>query len=178
MRRIDFTREYIEAKTEKIPFAGCWLWTGALNMNGYGRLRARGSAQRGVWELYNGSISPRLILRHTCGVRSCVNPAHLFTATKRDVVVTHGLTRSPEYNSWTGMRNRCRKPSDVAYKYYGARGVSVCARWESFENFLADMGERPKGMSLDRINSLGNYEPSNCRWATTKQQHENRVLNR
>jgi len=72
------------------------------------------------------------------------------------------------------MRDRCRNPKSKRYSDYGGRGITVCDRWESFENFLADMGERPDGMTLDRYpNVNGNYEPGNCRWATTKQQANN-----
>jgi len=72
------------------------------------------------------------------------------------------------------MRRRCLNPRSTQYAYYGGRGVSICQRWETFENFLADMGERPNGRSLDRINPYGNYEPSNCRWATSFEQTHNR----
>lgn len=91
---------------------------------------------------------------------------------------THGHTlngkRSPTYNSWRSMRRRCNSPNYRQYNLYGGRGITICPRWDSFENFLADMGERPEGTSLDRIDHDGNYEPSNCRWATPKEQAANR----
>ena len=72
------------------------------------------------------------------------------------------------------MRRRCNEVTHDQYKYYGGAGIKVCERWQdSFENFLADMGERPKGMTLDRKDPKGDYEPSNCRWATQKEQMNN-----
>lgn len=92
---------------------------------------------------------------------------------------THGMTDAPEYTSWTAMRGRCNNPADTSYQEYGAKGVSVCERWNSFENFLADMGPRQAGTTLDRYpNRVGNYEPANCRWATAKQQTDNRSTTR
>ena len=86
----------------------------------------------------------------------------------------HGMTKTPTHRSWISMRRRCNEPTHDQYKYYGGAGIKVCERWQdSFENFLADMGERPEGMTLDRKDPKGDYEPSNCRWATQKEQMNN-----
>ena len=84
------------------------------------------------------------------------------------------LTEKRTYRSWAMMLSRCRDPFSDRYPYYGARGITVCERWTRFENFLADMGQRPAGLSLDRIDNNGNYEHGNCRWAT----HSEQMLNR
>ncbi len=85
---------------------------------------------------------------------------------------TNGI--SPTYHSWAGMTARCTNEGHRNYALYGGRGITVCDRWLSFPNFLADMGEKPRGLSLDRIDGNGNYEPSNCRWATATEQARNR----
>lgn len=82
---------------------------------------------------------------------------------------------SPTYVSWQAMIARCTNENHPAYSLYGGRGVTICDRWKSsFANFLADMGERPEGMTLDRVNPFGNYEPGNCRWADWFTQRRNR----
>lgn len=86
---------------------------------------------------------------------------------------SNGL-RSPTWISWTSAKSRCFNPNAAGYASYGGRGITVCARWLDFANFLADMGERPEGTSLDRIDGTKGYEPGNCRWATRAQQSRNR----
>jgi hypothetical protein len=91
---------------------------------------------------------------------------------------THGMKGTREYSSWNSMKNRCNNPNSDNYKDYGGRGITYCERWENFENFYRDMGKRPEGKSLDRIDTNGNYEPDNCRWASDVVQHNNRRDNR
>lgn len=88
--------------------------------------------------------------------------------------LTHGQTSSPTYLSWAAMLGRCNNPNNNRFYTYGARGIKVCKRWKGFENFLIDMGERPKGKTLDRVDVNKGYSLKNCRWATRKQQANNK----
>jgi len=98
---------------------------------------------------------------------------------RKSYFTTHGHANkghlSPTYQSWKGMLNRCTNPNGYDWKLYGGRGITVCDRWRhSFENFLADMGERPVGYSIERIDVNGNYEPDNCKWIPLGDQVKNR----
>lgn len=106
-------------------------------------------------------------LTRSCG---CPLPKRASYKSKGRMVMTGA------YSSWCAMIQRCTNPKATGYKYYGGRGIKVCDRWRGdFLSFLADMGERPPGLSIDRYpDNDGNYEPGNCRWATAKQQVANR----
>jgi hypothetical protein len=136
----------------------------------------------------------RVKCRCDCGNEAVVDPRLLRNGRtkscgclqKEKVAITarsmtkHGMTKSPEYNSWTKMKRRCLSPADAKYPLYGGRGIGVCERWlHDFEAFFADVGERPSSThSLDRIDVNGNYEPGNCRWATPSEQSRNKQKHR
>lgn len=119
-------------------------------------------------------------LRCDCGNRHAATSSNLRAGNTNSCGCMrhrHGHYRDATHNSWRAMIGRCVQPKTRSFEHYGGRGISVCDRWRnSFESFLADMGVRPEGKSLDRINPDGNYEPGNCRWATAFEQRHNRRM--
>lgn len=124
------------------------------------------------------SASLRGGLTASCGCLGIERRAAACKASNRRHGHTVGGQSTKTYGTWQNMLRRCRDPQSTGFQYYGAKGISVCDRWTSFENFIEDMGEAPIGKSLDRIDPRGNYEPGNCRWATNKQQANNKTNNR
>ncbi len=126
---------------------------------------------------------PQVLVRCDCGNEKVVGCGNLRAGRIHSCGCvhrgrTHRMSHLPEFRVWIGMLNRCRKPRHAAFKYYGARGITVCERWLKFENFYADMGPRPPKTSVERIDNAGNYEPTNCRWATHLEQCQNTRRNR
>ena len=127
----------------------------------------------------------RWLCKCDCGSKILVTSSHLSSGNTKscgcllkDFKVTHGMTSSDTYTTWEKMKGRCKNPNDDRYKDYGGRGIEVCEKWDKFEGFLEDMGERPAGTTIDRVDNDGNYEKKNCIWATPKEQGRNTRSNR
>lgn len=123
-----------------------------------------------------------------CGEKKTVQGCHLVSeqikscgCLQREFVARlnwkHGMNDTPEHASWMQMIRRCRDPKHIDYKDYGGRGITVCPEWIEFANFYRDMGKRPVGMSIERLNVNGDYCKANCVWATDEQQQNNRRNN-
>lgn len=127
-----------------------------------------------------------------CGLEINVNSKSLISGNTKscgcwnfEFALTHGYARTPTYGVWVDMKQRCLNPNNKNYKNYGKRGITICDRWlnkeKGFENFLKDMGEKPKGLTLDRIDNnilINSYSQVNCKWASYKKQGRNKRNNR
>lgn len=132
-----------------------------------------------------GDFPIKWLCKCDCGSQKQVISANLTNATTKSCgclrsemsskrFKTHGMTRTRTYRIWSQMKTRCLNSQQDHYRHYGGRGIKICERWMKFENFLDDMGIAPKGMSLDRIDVNGDYEPKNCKWSTPKEQASNK----
>ena len=116
----------------------------------------------------------------SCGNTTVVPAPHLTKGETKScgcLQRTHGESKTRTYHIWKVMRQRCRDPKATGYQHYGGRGISVCQRWQDYSAFIQDLGQAPDGLTIDRINNDGDYEPGNCRWVSRKVQGNNKSNN-
>jgi hypothetical protein len=147
-----------------------------LSHTRYGRLEVIGNA-KGGW-LCRCDCGTEKVIRTQALTSGATQSCGCYQDSVRHRARSHGMTYEPIYRLWVSMVDRCTRPSVPNFAFYGARGITVCERWRTFENFYADMGNRPDGMSLDRRDNTRGYEPENCRWAALKVQSRNTRSNR
>jgi hypothetical protein len=148
----------------------------------FGRLEVIGFAikrgHRMLWECQCDCGIKVIVLRDSLTSGKTQSCGCLNRETTGNRSRTHGMSKTPMYNTWQLMRRRCEDKSNPKYAIYGGRGITVCDRWKSFDLFLADMGPKPKGKTIDRRDNDGPYDPDNCHWATPSQQSLNTRRNR